>query len=37
MPDLLLELFSEEIPAQPSARSEARTDITNNEHAEGAR
>jgi len=25
MPDLLLELFSEEIPARPLARSEART------------
>ncbi len=25
MPDLLLELFSEEIPARPCARSRART------------
>jgi glycyl-tRNA synthetase beta subunit len=32
MPDLLLELFSEEIPARPSARSatSARTDKTEN-------
>ena len=37
MPDLLLELFSEEIPALPFARSEARTDRLNNLHAEGAR
>ncbi|RBO98477.1 hypothetical protein DFR47_10173 [Pseudochrobactrum asaccharolyticum] len=37
MPDLLLELFSEEIPAQPSARNEVRTDNTKNKHAEGAR
>ncbi|ABX61494.1 Hypothetical protein, conserved [Brucella abortus str. 2308 A] len=37
MPDLLLELFSEEIPALPSARSEARTDKLNNVHAEGVR
>lgn len=37
MPDLLLELFSEEIPAQPSVRNEVRTDKTKNEHAEGAR
>jgi len=37
MPDLLLELFSEEIPAAPSARSEARTDNVNNLHAEGVR
>lgn len=37
MPDLLLELFSEEIPALPSDRSEARTDKVNNVHAEGVR
>ncbi|MBB5704535.1 glycyl-tRNA synthetase beta subunit [Ochrobactrum daejeonense] len=37
MPDLLLELFFEEIPATPSARSEARTDKLNNVHAEGVR
>lgn len=37
MPDLLLQLFSEEIPAQPSARSVARTDKVNDKHAEGAR
>lgn len=35
MPDLLLELFSEEIPALPSPRSFARTDNLNNVHAEG--
>ncbi|MHC3939568.1 hypothetical protein ACI0FR_00866 [Paenochrobactrum sp. BZR 201-1] len=37
MPDLLLELFSEEIPAQPFARRVARTDKEENKHAEGAR
>ncbi|AHB02457.1 glycyl-tRNA synthetase subunit beta [Brucella ceti TE28753-12] len=35
--DIRLELFSEEIPALPSARSEARTDKLNNVHAEGVR
>lgn len=35
MPDLLLELFSGEIPATLSARSEARTDKVKNVHAEG--
>ncbi len=29
MPDLLIELFSEEIPARPSDRSAARTDNSN--------
>ena len=37
MPDLLLELFSEEIPALPSARREARMDKINTMHAEGVR
>ncbi len=36
MPDLLLELFSEETRL-PSARIEARTDKLNNVHAEGVR
>ncbi|WOC15551.1 hypothetical protein MP213Fo_10070 [Pseudochrobactrum sp. MP213Fo] len=37
MPDLLLELFSEKIPASPFARNEMRTNQTKNKHAEGTR
>ncbi|WOC15552.1 hypothetical protein MP213Fo_10080 [Pseudochrobactrum sp. MP213Fo] len=37
MPDLLLELFSAEIPASPFARDEVRTNQTKNKHAEGTR
>ncbi len=35
MPDLLLELFSQGIPALPPARSEARTGNLMKLHAEG--
>ena len=33
MPDLLLELFSEEIPASPCDRSETRTHKIKKQHA----